>query len=468
MTSAYDVLRFQLPGHEAATLRSMNQLRTEERFCDVTVLADGLKFRGHRVVLAACSPFLRDQFLLNPGSELQVSLMHGPRVVSDLLLSCYTGLLEFSVRDIVNYLTAASYLQMEHVVEKCRQALTQFIDPQIGLRDPKSMPSRGATSTTTTSTMRAISPAENSKPMKADESEEEMLMMAEEDEDDEEEEEEPPADICIVKVEAGMSGGTGRKGGRSWRKGREEHSSMAQPEEALVNSTVEGEAVDGAVQQGVMKAIYSDEVEGGEGVLIIPSSYHEEEEEVLDGGIGGCQSSVVIDGSSRGSLGGPGGSPSLSAMFMGDARFGNRRSLRCTKCEETFQGVEKLVFHMRAQHFVFMCPRCGKQFNHSSNLNRHMNVHRGVKSHSCNICGKCFTQKSTLHDHLNLHSGERPYRCSYCDVRFAHKPAIRRHLKEQHGKTTAQNVLEAGVVEMNISAHNALESGAPDLNIMMG
>ncbi|NWI07784.1 ZBT12 protein, partial [Tichodroma muraria] len=67
--------------------------------------------------------------------------------------------------------------------------------------------------------------------------------------------------------------------------------------------------------------------------------------------------------------------------------------------------------------------------------------HRGVKSHGCGVCGKSFTQKSTLHDHLNLHSGARPYRCSYCDVRFAHKPAIRRHLKEQHGKTTAQNVL---------------------------
>ncbi|XP_017714969.1 PREDICTED: zinc finger and BTB domain-containing protein 12 [Rhinopithecus bieti] len=126
------------------------------------------------------------------------------------------------------------------------------------------------------------------------------------------------------------------------------------------------------------------------------------------------------------------------------------KNIKCTKCPEVFQGVEKLVFHMRAQHFIFMCPRCGKQFNHSSNLNRHMNVHRGVKSHSCGICGKCFTQKSTLHDHLNLHTGARPYRCSYCDVRFAHKPAIRRHLKEQHGKTTAENVLEASVAEINV------------------
>ncbi|KAM5146895.1 zinc finger and BTB domain-containing protein 12 [Mantella aurantiaca] len=453
MTSAADILHFQLPGHEAATLRSMNQLRSEERFCDVTILSESLKFRGHRVVLAACSPFLRDQFLLNPGSQLQVSIMHGSKVVSDLLLSCYTGLLEFPVREIVNYLTAASYLQMEHVVEKCRLALCQFIDPQIGLRDPnntdRTTPTRNASSTTTvTSPSR---PADNSRSLNpavktTDDSEEEMLMMAEE-EEDEEEEEESTSNICIVKLESGTTDGGGEKGRRPWEK--EEQNLVAQPEEALVNSTVEGgETGDGAIQRGgMMKAIYSDEMESAEGVLIIPSSYHKDEEETIEGGTGGCQSSVLFEGLPRNSLG---GLASLGSMVLGDTRIGIKRTLRCCKCEETFQGVEKLVFHMRAQHFVFMCPRCGKQFNHSSNLNRHMNVHRGVKSHTCTICGKCFTQKSTLHDHLNLHSGERPYRCSYCDVRFAHKPAIRRHLKEQHGKTTAQNIMEAGVVEMNM------------------
>ncbi|KAM9323890.1 zinc finger and BTB domain-containing protein 12 [Gastrophryne carolinensis] len=453
MTSASDTLSFQLPGHEAATLQGMNQLRSEERFCDVTILSNDLKFRGHRVVLAACSPFLRDQFLLNSGSELRVSLMHRPKVLSDLLLSCYTGLLEFPVRDIVNYLTAASYLQMEHVVEKCRQALCQFIDPQIGLTEEhRSLPTRNASSTTVMA--RPSHPADFARPLKAeaktaDDSEEDLLMMAEEEDDDEEEEEgESSSNICIVKLEGGMDSGRSGTGQRSWEK--EEQSVVPQPEEALVNSTVEGgETGDGAMQQGtVMKAHYGDDMEAGEGVLIIPSSYHEDEEEATEGSIGGCQSSVVVDGLSRNAFGG--GLSSMGSTVLGDARMGNKRTLRCCKCDEIFQGVEKLVFHMRAQHFVFMCPHCGKQFNHSSNLNRHMNVHRGVKSHSCHICGKCFTQKSTLHDHLNLHSGERPYRCSYCDVRFAHKPAIRRHLKEQHGKTTAQNVLEAGVAEINV------------------
>ncbi|KAG8444598.1 hypothetical protein GDO86_000078, partial [Hymenochirus boettgeri] len=448
MASLPDILRFQLPGHEAATLRTMNQLRSEERFCDVTVLSNGLKFRGHRVVLAACSPFLRDQFLLNPGSELQVSIMHGPRVVSDLLLSCYTGLLEFSVRDIVNYLTAASYLQMEHVVEKCRQALSQFIEPQIGLREfSKPVTSRGVPSTTT---MNLIRSSENHRFLKIEneaekELEEKMLLMMEEEE--EEEEEGSSSDICFVKI----GGGAGKRKQFHW-KGMKEQDSAPQPEEALVNSTVEGgESMEGSIQQlGPMKSTYSNEVECGKGMFIIPSSYHKEEDETLDGGSDGCQSTMVVDDTLRISPRSLGEDPERETLVIDDSILGSRRPVMCCKCQEIFQGVEKLVFHMRAQHFVFMCPRCGKQFNHSSNLNRHMNVHRGVKSHSCHICGKCFTQKSTLHDHLNLHSGERPYRCSYCHVRFAHKPAIRRHLKEQHGKTTAQNVMEAGVSDMKV------------------
>ena len=166
MSSCAEVLRFQLPGHEAAALRSMTRLRAEERFCDVTIVARSLRFRGHRVILAACSPFLRDQFLLNPAAELRVSLAHSARVLADLLLSCYTGALEFAGRDLVNYLTAASYLQMEHVVERCRGALARFIQPP---PEPPPAPKQ------------------------------------EEDDEDEEEDEEAAPDVCIVKVEPGSA-----------------------------------------------------------------------------------------------------------------------------------------------------------------------------------------------------------------------------------------------------------------------
>lgn len=114
----------------------------------------------------------------------------------------------------------------------------------------------------------------------------------------------------------------------------------------------------------------------------------------------------------------------------------------CEHCGMTFPSAHSLAVHSRSTHLLYACPCCGKHFQHSSNLTRHMAVHRGgSKTHQCPLCYKTFTQKSTLIDHMNLHSGERPHHCAYCHARFAHKPALRRHLKEQHGKTTGQNSL---------------------------
>eukprot|EP00061_Rhincodon_typus_P013768 g40352.t1 len=129
------VLHFQFLHHESATLRKMNQLRVEKRFCDVTVVTGRLRFAGHRVVLAACSPFLRDQFLLQPSREVRVALSDGAEMLSRLLLSCYTGSLDVPCREVLSYLTTASYLQMDHVVEECKRALSTRIDPCIKLED---------------------------------------------------------------------------------------------------------------------------------------------------------------------------------------------------------------------------------------------------------------------------------------------------------------------------------------------
>lgn len=123
-----ELVCFRLPGHGDMTLKHMNSLRFRQHFCDITIVASNNQtFRGHKVVLAACSPFLRDQFLLNPSSRLQVSMLYSSTVVCDLLQSCYTGILQFNPEEIVNYLTAASYLQMEHIVERCRGALEKYV-----------------------------------------------------------------------------------------------------------------------------------------------------------------------------------------------------------------------------------------------------------------------------------------------------------------------------------------------------
>ncbi|XP_024864709.1 zinc finger and BTB domain-containing protein 12 [Kryptolebias marmoratus] len=131
-----ELVCFRLPGHGDTTLKHMNSLRSRQHFCDITIVASNNQtFKGHKVVLAACSPFLRDQFLLNPSPRLQVSMLYSSSVVCDLLQSCYTGFLQFNPEEIVNYLTAASYFQMEHIVERCRGALEKYVQ----LKNPDDM-----------------------------------------------------------------------------------------------------------------------------------------------------------------------------------------------------------------------------------------------------------------------------------------------------------------------------------------
>lgn len=59
---------------------------------------------------------------------LQVSVLYSSTVVCDLLKSCYTGTLQFNSEEIINYLTAASYLQMDFIVERCRGALKKILE----------------------------------------------------------------------------------------------------------------------------------------------------------------------------------------------------------------------------------------------------------------------------------------------------------------------------------------------------
>ncbi|KAG7457568.1 hypothetical protein MATL_G00228490 [Megalops atlanticus] len=510
-----EVLCFRLPGHGDATLRSMNSLRSRQHFCDITIVASGRQtFRGHKVVLAACSPFLRDQFLLNPSSELKVSVLHSATVVCELLQSCYTGILQFSPKEIVNYLTAASYLQMEHVVEKCRGALSQYMQPRTpsspgtikseelqalpefesGSQPPlrSRSPSGGKlaslqlhshrssqTADRQSDAQKDTSPAQDisevkeagvSEDFQVDDREDyEVFQVCIEDDDEGVEErreggaEDEAGEVVVALDGAGceerggdgdegrvrihLAGEADREGHRVWRRrpwelggargrGFRNRRRGSNRERRLLGTPPQEEWHIPTPEEimGSFGLVHPDV--GQEGVGVASAGYPRAE---------GPQRLTYGVGEARG--GDPGAGPSEreeseSVAVVGSTSCGVGAA-SCEHCGLAFPSADALALHTRSAHLLFACPRCGKHFSHAHNLSRHMSVHRGGRSHRCPLCQKTFTQKSTLCDHMNLHSGERPHRCSYCHVRFAHKPALRRHLKEQHGKTTAQNCLEA-------------------------
>ena len=47
-----------------------------------------------------------------------------------------------------------------------------------------------------------------------------------------------------------------------------------------------------------------------------------------------------------------------------------------------------------------ICPVCQYKAGTSSNLKRHMGIHKDIREHKCDICGLCFRQKIHLERHV--------------------------------------------------------------------
>ncbi|XP_043072979.1 zinc finger and BTB domain-containing protein 22-like isoform X2 [Puntigrus tetrazona] len=481
-----DVVSFRLPGHGDTALSNMNFLRTQQHFCDVTIVAGGRRmFRGHKVVLAACSVFLRDQFLMNPSSELQVSMLHSSAVVCELLQSCYTGMLQFSAKEIVNYLTAASYLQMEHVVEKCRGALSQYMQPRscsplvnisTSNKSIQTMKSEDYSSMPVIVSVRGSDASGQFEEGDGPEDDIIQVQIYDEHQDQEKlsgaEEEDREAVVVLDDhsqldagiEEANMDGrakGNGIRGtGRMWRRRHGEHRGrgfkhrkryvfkdrklmgnyqdyqehLPTQDETMGNFGEDFQADFKSNQNLTDRSVFA-EYRPGEG---------QGEEIGSDGGPAhfGVGASSGEDGMGVGTHTNEHGAADESVAVVGSTSC-VAGPVVCEQCGLALCSLQDLAMHSLSTHRLYVCPCCGKHFSHFNILNRHMIVHRGVsKLHCCPLCHKTFTQKSTLYDHINVHSGERPYVCAYCQVSFAHRSALRRHLMEQHGKTMPQNHME--------------------------
>ncbi|XP_076854219.1 zinc finger and BTB domain-containing protein 26 [Brachyhypopomus gauderio] len=405
------ILQFSFATFGDSMLRKMDALRRDRRFCDVIVHINDLEIPGHKVIFAAGSPFLRDQFFLQDSQEVEISTLQDAEIGRRLLLSCYTGTLEFPELELVHYLTVASFLQMGHIVEQCTQALNKFIKPQ------KVEDAHHTQPPSSINTQRRESPIIET----VYDDEEEGENGLEEDNNDDDD------DDVIIEPR------TPPNFRNSQRKGLGEDSPI---------NIIKVESVDGRMQEIS---------EGFHGCSSRSPALHspEPQHSLINSTVETRPGETAPGSALEYPLPSPGPSGSGKENLWNFSRAGDKGMQwchQCPKCARVFRQLENYANHLK-MHKLFMCLLCGKTFTQKGNLHRHMRVHAGIKPFQCKICGKTFTQKCSLLDHLNLHSGDKPHRCNYCDMVFAHKPVLRKHLKQVHGKNSFDNANEGCMLE---------------------
>ena len=112
-------------------LESLNKLRINKSYCDVTLISeDSVEYDCHRAVLAACSDYFRAMFT-HDMLELkqQRIIMYGLRDELEHIINfVYTGKINTEQIEIDHYLAIAVYYQINQLIDICIRSLVSKLD----------------------------------------------------------------------------------------------------------------------------------------------------------------------------------------------------------------------------------------------------------------------------------------------------------------------------------------------------
>ena len=117
--------------HPAQLLSGLQSLRLKEKFCDVTLCAEGREFPCHRCVLASFSPYFCAMFGGNLAeSQQNVITINGiEAVMLEMLINyAYTSEITISRQNVQSLLSASNLLEIISVKNACCHYLEQNMD----------------------------------------------------------------------------------------------------------------------------------------------------------------------------------------------------------------------------------------------------------------------------------------------------------------------------------------------------
>ncbi|XP_024855349.1 zinc finger and BTB domain-containing protein 34 isoform X1 [Bos indicus] len=447
-------IQFDVPEYSSTVLSQLNELRLQGKLCDIIVHIQGQPFRAHKAVLAASSPYFRDHSALSTMSGLSISVIKNPNVFEQLLSFCYTGRMSLQLKDVVSFLTAASFLQMQCVIDKCTQIL-ESIHSKISVGDVDSVTVGAEETPESRNGVKDSSffanPVEISPPYCSQVRQ--------------------PTTSSDLRMET-----TPSKALRSSRLQEEGHSdrgssgSVSEYEIQIEGDHEQGDLLgrESQITEVKVKMEKSDRPSCSDSSSLGDDGYHTEMvdgEQVVAVNVGSygsvlqhaysyCQAASQPAGGvseAFGSLSNSSPSRSMLSCFRG-GRARQKRALS-VHLHSDLQGLvqgsdsEAVVSnpgfessprersargHWYPYNERLICIYCGKSFNQKGSLDRHMRLHMGITPFVCKFCGKKYTRKDQLEYHIRGHTDDKPFRCEICGKCFPFQGTLNQHLRKNH------------------------------------
>ncbi|NXG75577.1 ZBT8A protein, partial [Baryphthengus martii] len=122
----------EISSHQAHLLEQLNEQRKQDLFCDCNILVEGKVFKAHRNVLFASSGYFK--MLLSQGSKetsqptIATFEVFSPETFMVILDFVYSGVLSLTGQNVIEVMSAASYLQMTDILNVCKTFIKSSLD----------------------------------------------------------------------------------------------------------------------------------------------------------------------------------------------------------------------------------------------------------------------------------------------------------------------------------------------------
>ncbi|XP_010211340.1 PREDICTED: uncharacterized protein LOC104566263 [Tinamus guttatus] len=122
----------EISSHQFHLLQQLNEQRRQDLFCDCSILVQGKVFKAHRNVLFASSGYFK--MLLSQSSKetsqptTATFQAFSPDTFTVILDFVYSGKLSLTGQNVIEVMSAASYLQMTDVISVCKTFIKSSLD----------------------------------------------------------------------------------------------------------------------------------------------------------------------------------------------------------------------------------------------------------------------------------------------------------------------------------------------------